>query len=47
MIKEGEKNYEYGWLDKVMRVAKDGKELARFEYHNNNQLARAICPGIA
>ncbi len=25
-----------------MRVAEDGKELARFEYHNNNQLAKAI-----
>ena len=42
LIKEGEKTYEYGWLDKVMRVAEDGKELARFEYHNNNQLAKAI-----
>ena len=42
LVKEGEKTYEYGWLDKVMRVAEDGKELARFEYHNNNQLARAI-----
>ncbi len=42
LVKEGEKNYEYGWLDKVMRVAEDGKELARFEYHNNNQLAKVI-----
>lgn len=42
LVKEGEKTYEYGWLDKVMRVAEDGKELARFEYHNNNQLAKAI-----
>ena len=42
LVKEGEKTYEYGWLDKVMRVSKDGKELARFEYHNNNQLAKAI-----
>ena len=42
LIKEGEKTYEYGWLDKVMRVAENGKELARFEYHNNNQLAKAI-----
>ena len=41
-VKEGEKTYEYGWLDKVMRVAEDSKELARFEYHNNNQLAKAI-----
>ena len=42
LIKEGEKSYEYGWLDKVVRVAENGKELARFEYHNNNQLAKAI-----
>ena len=42
LVKEGEKTYEYGWLDKVMRVAEDGKELARFEYHNNNQLAKVI-----
>ena len=42
LIKEGKKTYEYGWLDKVMRVAEDGKELARFEYHNNNQLAKVV-----
>ena len=42
LVKEGEKNYEYGWLDKVIRVSKDGKELARFEYHNNNQLAKVV-----
>ena len=41
-VQEGGKKYEYGWLDKVMRVAEDGKELARFEYHNNGQLARAM-----
>ena len=42
LVKEGEKTYEYGWLDKVMRVSKEGKELVRFEYHNNNQLEKAI-----
>ena len=42
MIKEGEKTYEYGWLDKVIRVSENDKELARFEYHNNNQIAKAI-----
>ena len=42
LVKEGERTYEYGWLDKVMRVAEDGKELARFEYHNNNQLAKVV-----
>ena len=42
MIQEGDKTYEYGWLDKVMRVAENGKTLANFEYHNNGQIAKAI-----
>ena len=42
MIKEGEKTYEYGWLDKVMRVSENDKGLARFEYHNNKQIAKDI-----
>ena len=42
LVKEGEKTYEYGWLDKVMRVAEDGKTLANFEYHNDGQIAKAI-----
>ena len=42
LVKEGEKTYEYGWLDKVTRILENGKEVARFEYHNNNQLAKAI-----
>ena len=42
MIKEREKTYEYGWLDEIMHVSKNDKELARFEYHNNNQIAKAI-----
>ena len=42
LVKKGEKTYEYGCSDKVMRVAEDGKELARFEYHNNNQLAKVV-----
>lgn len=33
MIREGDKTYEYGWLDKVT--------LANFEYHNNGQIAKA------
>jgi len=47
LIKEGEKTYEYGWLDKVMRVAESGKEVAKFEYHNNGQIAKAIRGGTA
>ena len=42
MIREGSKNYEYGWLDKVIRITKDRKELARFEYQNNGQLTKSI-----
>ncbi len=42
MIQEGDKTYEYGWLDKVMKVAENGKTLANFEYHNNGQIAKAI-----
>lgn len=42
LVREGEKTYEYGWLDKVIRVAENGRELARFEYRNNGQLARAM-----
>lgn len=29
-------------MDKVMGVAKNSKELSRFEYHDNGQLAKAI-----
>ena len=42
MIREGNKTYEYGWLDKVMRVAENGKEVARFEYQNSGQVSKAI-----
>ena len=42
LVQEGEKSYEYGWLDKVTRILENGKEVARFEYHNNNQLAKVI-----
>ena len=42
LVKEGEKSYEYGWLDKVTRILENGKEVARFEYHNNNQLAKVV-----
>lgn len=42
LAQEGEKSYEYGWLDKVTRILENGKEVARFEYHNNNQLAKVV-----
>ena len=42
LIKEGNKTYEYGWLDKVMRVTQNGNEIATFEYQNNGQIAKVI-----
>ena len=42
MIREGSKTYEYGWLDKVMRITENGKEIAKFEYQNNGQIAKAV-----
>ena len=42
MIREGNKIYEYGWLDKVMRITENGKEIAKFEYQNNGQVAKVI-----
>lgn len=42
LVREGEKSYEYGWLDKAIRVTENGRELAKFEYRNNGQLARAM-----
>ena len=44
ITKEGNKTYEYGWLDKVLKVTENGKTLADFEYHNNGQIAKAIRP---
>lgn len=42
MTREGNKTYEYGWLDKVIRVVENEKEVARFEYQNNGQIAKVI-----
>lgn len=43
MIREGSKIYEYGWLDKVIRITEEHKELVKFEYQNNGQLAKSVC----
>ena len=32
LVKEGEKTYEYGWLDKVMRVAEEENGIETFEW---------------
>ena len=45
LIKEGDKSYSYGWLDKVLCVTENGKQIARFNYHNDGQIAQAIHNG--
>ena len=45
LIKEGDKSYSYGWLDKVLSVTENGKQIARFNYHNDGQIAQAIHNG--
>ena len=45
LIKEGDKSYSYGWLDKVLSVTENGKPIASFNYHNDGQIAQAIHNG--
>ena len=45
LIKEGDKSYSYGWLDKVLSVTENGKPIASFNYHNDGQIAQAIHDG--
>ena len=45
LIKEGDKSYSYGWLDKVLSVTENGKPIASFNYHNDGQIAQAINNG--
>ena len=45
LIKEGDKSYVYGWLDKVLSVTENGKPIASFNYHNDGQIAQAIHNG--
>ena len=32
LIKEGDKSYAYGWLDKVLSVTENGQQIASFNY---------------
>jgi RHS repeat-associated protein len=41
MIKEGNKTYQYGWLDKVMSISENGKVTANYDYHVSGQIASA------
>ena len=45
LIKEGDKSYSYGWLDKVLSVTENGKPIASFNYYNDGQIAQAIHDG--
>ena len=45
LIKEGDKSYVYGWLDKVLSVTENGLQIASFNYHNDGQIAQAIHDG--
>ncbi len=40
LVREGDKTYRYGYLDKVLSVT-DGKRSYRYAYHVDGQLARA------
>ena len=40
LVREGDKTYRYGYLDKVLSVT-DGKRSYRYAYHGDGQLARA------
>ena len=41
MVKEGEKTFAYGWLDKVMQVVENGKTTQSYSYDISGQLATA------
>ncbi len=41
LIQEGDKNYEYGWLDKVLAVRENGKQIALFDYQVDGQISQA------
>ncbi len=41
LVKEGDKMYSYGWLDKIINVQENGTMVAAFDYHVNGQIASA------
>ena len=45
MVREGNKTYRYGYLDKVLSVT-DGVTTRTYTYHADGQLASASCDGI-
>ena len=45
LVKEGNKTYAYGWLDKVLSVTENGQQIASFNYHNDGQISQTIHDG--
>src|SRR5690554_6672079 len=41
LVKEGDKMYSYGWLDKIVNVQENETMVAAFDYHINGQIASA------
>lgn len=42
MVKEGEKSYRYGYLDKILEIQENGRQVAAFDYHMDGQIASAM-----
>ena len=45
LVKEGDKVYTYGWLDKILNVTENGRQTAAFAYHVDGQLANSVAGG--
>ena len=42
MVKDGEKSYRYGYLDKILEIQENGRQVAAFDYHMDGQIASAM-----
>ena len=40
MVKQGNKNYAYGWMNKVMSIAESGKVCANYDYQVDGQVSQ-------
>ena len=45
LVKEGDKSYAYGWLDKVLNVTENGRQIASFDYQVDGQISQAVHGG--
>ncbi len=41
LVREGSKTYSYGYLDKILSVQENGRQIAAFDYHVDGQIASA------